>query len=41
MAGGKPRPLPQLRAGVHANVYRAAIVLNAVIAWTRQLSDTP
>jgi hypothetical protein len=25
----------------HAVVYRAAVVLNAVIAWTRQLSDTP
>jgi transposase len=25
----------------HANVYRAAVVLNAVIAWTRQLSDLP
>lgn len=23
----------------HATVYRAAVVLNAVIAWTRQLSD--
>lgn len=25
----------------HAIVYRAAVILNAVIAWTRQLSDTP
>lgn len=25
----------------HAITYRAAIVLDAVIAWTRQLSDTP
>lgn len=25
----------------HAVTYRAAVVLNAVIAWTRQLSDTP
>ena len=25
----------------HAATYRAAIVLNAVIAWTRQLSGTP
>lgn len=25
----------------HALIYRAAIILNAVIAWTRQLSDTP
>jgi transposase len=25
----------------HALTYRAAIVLNAVIAWTRRLSDTP
>jgi hypothetical protein len=25
----------------HTNVYRAAVVLNAVIAWTRQLSDPP
>jgi transposase len=25
----------------HATVYRAAVVLNAVIAWTRQLSDPP
>jgi transposase len=25
----------------HANVYRAAVVLNAVIARTRQLSDLP
>ena len=25
----------------HANVYRAAVVLNAIIAWTRHLSDTP
>lgn len=25
----------------HATVYRAAVVLNAVIAWTRHLSDTP
>ena len=25
----------------HAIIYRAAIVLNAVIAWTRLLSDTP
>lgn len=24
----------------HAIVYRAAVILNAVIAWTRQLSDT-
>jgi transposase len=24
----------------HAIIYRAAVVLNAVIAWTRQLSDT-
>ncbi|MDR6868590.1 hypothetical protein J2Y69_003315, partial [Microbacterium resistens] len=24
-----------------AIVYRAAVILNAVIAWTRQLSDTP
>ncbi len=24
-----------------AVVYRAAVILNAVIAWTRQLSDTP
>ena len=25
----------------HAIVYRAAVILHAVIAWTRQLSDTP
>ena len=25
----------------HATTYRAAVVLNAVIAWTRHLSDTP
>ena len=25
----------------HAVIYRAAVVLNAVIAWTRALSDTP
>ena len=25
----------------HAVTYRAAVVLNAVIAWTQQLSDTP
>ncbi len=25
----------------HAVTYRAAVVLNAVIAWTKQLSDTP
>lgn len=25
----------------HAVNYRAAVILNAVIAWTRQLSDTP
>ena len=25
----------------HAIIYRAAVILNAVIAWTRQLSDTP
>lgn len=25
----------------HAIVYRAAVILNAVIAWARQLSDTP
>lgn len=25
----------------HAIVYRAAVILNAVLAWTRQLSDTP
>ncbi len=25
----------------HAIVYRAAVVLNAVIAWTKRLSDTP
>ena len=25
----------------HAIVYRAAVVLNATIAWTRHLSDTP
>lgn len=25
----------------HATNYRAAVVLNAVIAWTRYLSDTP
>lgn len=25
----------------HAITYRAAVVLNAVIAWTKQLSDTP
>lgn len=25
----------------HAIIYRAAIILNAVIAWTRQLSDMP
>ena len=25
----------------HATVYRAAVVLNAVIAWTRQLSESP
>lgn len=25
----------------HARTYRAAIVLNAVIAWTKHLSDTP
>ena len=25
----------------HAITYRAAVVLNAVIAWTRHLSDTP
>jgi hypothetical protein len=29
------------RPGKHAITYRAAVVLNAVIAWTRQLSDTP
>ncbi|MGH7511117.1 MAG: hypothetical protein ACREMZ_16880 [Gemmatimonadales bacterium] len=39
---------PQARSPVdihrgikHATVYRAAVVLNAVIAWTRQLSDPP
>ena len=25
----------------HAVIYRAAVVLNAVLAWTRALSDTP
>ncbi|MGX1702552.1 IS5/IS1182 family transposase, partial [Microbacterium sp. NPDC055357] len=25
----------------HAIVYRAAVLIQAVIAWTRQLSDTP
>lgn len=25
----------------HATTYRAAIILNAVIAWSRHLSDTP
>jgi hypothetical protein len=25
----------------HATVYRAAVVLNAVIAWARRLSDPP
>lgn len=25
----------------HAVTYRAAVVLNAVIAWTQQFSDTP
>ena len=25
----------------HATIYRAAIILNAVIAWCRHLSDTP
>ena len=25
----------------HAIIYRAAVVLHTVIAWTRQLSDTP
>jgi transposase len=25
----------------HARTYRAAVVLNAVIAWTKHLSDTP
>lgn len=29
------------RYGKHAITYRAAVILNAVIAWTRQLSDTP
>ena len=25
----------------HATTYRAAVVLNAVIAWTQHLQDTP
>lgn len=25
----------------HSTVYRAAVVLNAVIAWSKRLSDTP
>lgn len=25
----------------HAIVYRAAVILNAVIAWTKQLADSP
>ncbi|MGV2901376.1 IS5/IS1182 family transposase, partial [Microbacterium sp. AGC62] len=25
----------------HAIVYRAAVILNAVLAWTKTLSDTP
>ena len=25
----------------HATTYRAAVVLNAVIAWTQHLRDTP
>lgn len=25
----------------HAIVYRAAVILNAIIVWTKQLSDTP
>lgn len=25
----------------HATIYRAAVILNAVIAWSRLLSDTP
>ena len=29
------------RCDKHATVYRAAVVLNVGIAWTRQLSDTP
>jgi transposase len=29
------------RYAKHAITYRAAVVLNAVITWTRQLSDTP
>lgn len=25
----------------HAIIYRAAVILNVVIAWTKQLSDMP
>jgi hypothetical protein len=32
---------PAARYAKHAITYRAAVVLNAVITWTRQLSDTP
>jgi hypothetical protein len=34
-------PEPDDQKGKLATVYRAAVVLNAVIAWTRVFSDSP
>jgi hypothetical protein len=34
-------PEPDDQKGELATVYRAAVVLNAVIAWTRVFSDSP